>query len=333
MRQSLPQNLTRDDTLALKGVAILLMILHHVLIADFYDKPSTVLSTSLMYKLSLVGKFCVGIYTFVIGYGYAFAARHDAAYAFKHIINLLVRFWPLCIGFFILGLVNGFQLELSTVALNLFGLRMDYNCASWFVYFYIFSMISLPFLAKLIDRWGLKALLVVILLSGIICFFLHKNENAFYTAFVVCMKYCPVLAIGYFVAKTDWAFVKHQFSTLELLLIVLLMIAASGVAMMVMGFCTYTFITPVFALAFAMLLKHPVIGSVKPILIKLGKVSLYMWFIHAVFFSDMTRSIFQQSALWPDNPLLVYLLVASVSFLVACLLMRIERLVVQQCKH
>lgn len=317
--------LSRDDTQALKGVAILLMIMHHVLIADYYVSPPAVLSSTIAVRLMMLGKLCVGIYTFIIGYGYAFSSKHDWNYSFKHIMRLLAHFWPLFVVFMLLGLYNGFVPEPRKVGLGLFGLRADYNCASWFVYFYIFSMMALPGLARWIDRYHIKAVAAVMVFCAVAWLLLPlTGQGLVVDALKQCLLYCPVLASGYFVAKYDWSFIKHKFSTVELLALVLLSLAAGCLSRYVMGFCTYTIIAPVFILSTAELLNRLKLTRFKAVLIALGKASLYMWFIHAVFFSGMTRQAFQNTSWWPGNVVVIYVLVLTVSYLISFILLKFE---------
>lgn len=317
--------LSRDDTQALKGVAILLMIMHHVLIADYYISPPAVLSSMIAVRLMMLGKLCVGIYTFIIAYGYAFAAKHDWQYSFKHIVRLLTHYWPLLIVFILLGLYNGLKPEPRMLALGMFGFRMDYNCASWFVYFYIFSMLALPVLSRLIDRYRIKAVLGVMVFCAVAWLLLpFVGEDIFIDSFRQCLLYCPVLASGYFVAKQDWSFIKHKFSTVELLALVILSLAAGCLSRYILGFCTYTVIAPVFIISTATLLNRLGLSRCKAGLISLGKASLYMWFIHAMFFSTMTRPAFQNASWWPDNVVIIYVIVLIVSYLLAYALLHVE---------
>ncbi len=331
MRQQLPNSLSRDDTLSLKGFAILLMIMHHVLIGSFYDSPDPILSNEGIVRLSIVGKLCVGIYTFIIGYGYAFAVERNWSYSLRHIIRLLVRYWFLCIVFIFIGILNGFQPDWYVVLLNLFGLKCNYNLASWFVYFYIFSMLTLPIISRLLDKFPVTSLISIIVVSAVGCHFTPES-NVVTSMMKNCFMYSPVLFMGYFVAKYDWSFIKHKFSTVELVLITLLMLAACGVSRVFMGFCTYTFIAPIFAVSLVMLLNYPENRLLKRVLMNLGKASMYMWFIHAVFFSSKTRSIFQQSDFWPNNLFVLFLLVVIISYVLALLLLRLDAMIIRKNK-
>ena len=99
---------TKQHTAFIKGIAILLMILHHALIPEFYVSPAPILHNWWVIHLSIGGKFCVGIFTFIVGYGYACGHDRTISYSFKHIRRLLTRFWCLSLLVFIpVGVVFG----------------------------------------------------------------------------------------------------------------------------------------------------------------------------------------------------------------------------------
>lgn len=98
----------RQHTAFLKGIAILLMIWHHALIPEFYVSPEAILRNWGVIHLSMGGKFCVGIFTFIMGYGYACSSNHTFDNSIKHIWRLLRQFWLLSLFIFIpLGVVLG----------------------------------------------------------------------------------------------------------------------------------------------------------------------------------------------------------------------------------
>ena len=81
--------ISKDKTTILKGVAILFMILHHVFIKEFYIEQPEILSSSVAVRMQIAMKMCVGIYTFIIGYGFWFSK----SYVFGHIGKLLRQYW------------------------------------------------------------------------------------------------------------------------------------------------------------------------------------------------------------------------------------------------
>ena len=58
--------LSKSDTSALKGIAIMAMLLHHL----YYSIPIGVEPyTGILYLLGIIGKVCVPIFLFCSGYG------------------------------------------------------------------------------------------------------------------------------------------------------------------------------------------------------------------------------------------------------------------------
>ena len=85
--------ISRDKTTVLKGIAILFMILHHVLIKEFYvDQPEFLFSTTAI-RMQISMKMCVGIYTFIIGYGFWFCHSYSIGYILSHIGKLIRQYW------------------------------------------------------------------------------------------------------------------------------------------------------------------------------------------------------------------------------------------------
>lgn len=91
---------TRDYTQIIKGIAILFMMILHVGGSGAtYDVPvRTMDAYPVLGFLHPSFKLCVGIFTFMIGYGYAFAKKKDWRYSVKHVWALLKVFWLILLG-------------------------------------------------------------------------------------------------------------------------------------------------------------------------------------------------------------------------------------------
>lgn len=146
MKQPAYVTFDKQMTGIIKGVAILFMLLLHCY-QDNYD-------VSLDFSYSLTGysgffKLCVGMYVFMVGYGYAFSKTKDLRYGFQHIKKLLKSFWVIL---FVFTLPFCFREVLNddfkTLFYNLFGIDSHYNWYSWFVYFFIYAMLVMPFISR-----------------------------------------------------------------------------------------------------------------------------------------------------------------------------------------
>lgn len=62
MKSTIDYNITIEDTSAVKGIAIIAMLVHHL----FYQHPEYGM---IIYQLGLVGKICVALFLFLSGYG------------------------------------------------------------------------------------------------------------------------------------------------------------------------------------------------------------------------------------------------------------------------
>lgn len=82
-------------TAKIKGVAILIMLLHHFIVIPFSEFPIWVR------HIGAACKICVALYAVLSGYGYFFAREKTVRYGVKKIWGLLQIYW---ISFFTLFL-------------------------------------------------------------------------------------------------------------------------------------------------------------------------------------------------------------------------------------
>ena len=143
-------SLSKEQTGALKGIAILVMIYHHFFGAyrvEFFSIQSTDYVFSLCRPLAVYGKACVSMFAFVTGYGYYIKAekeKHNVARAgFKCLSSFFPFFVFMCILFYLLGCLFPYGMYLNAdrwndIALNLIGLKQaipDY----WYICIVILS--------------------------------------------------------------------------------------------------------------------------------------------------------------------------------------------------
>lgn len=85
----------KNMTAVIKGVAIVFMIVLHVFgghgwYESCYNLPMNDNESLLHFMGSL--QICVGIYVFMIGFGYAFSKKKDFHYSITHVKRLLAVF-------------------------------------------------------------------------------------------------------------------------------------------------------------------------------------------------------------------------------------------------
>lgn len=176
-----------DKSQILRGLAIIFMItLHNDTLPEF--------------------KICVPIFTFLVGYGYAFAKEKNLRHGLKRSWHLLSHFWLILLGLFLPVAIwkGGYEPTIGDVLLNMFGLESNLNWYSWYIYFYIFAMLAMIPASRLIQRFKLPALGALILLSLCLCFAIHLipdwRANVYLQAIHDCFLCSPVMFSGFYLA-------------------------------------------------------------------------------------------------------------------------------------
>lgn len=182
--------LTKEDTLQAKGIAILGMVMLH-LFCRLDNLPYTpwiwIGSTPLIYYLGLFGDLCVPIYCFCSGYAhYLLQEKHGSAYRtaiLQKLLRFLINYWIVVVLFSAIGLLsgNGSTMPGSIRAFlgNVFLYRISYNGAWWFVLTYVFLSVLSPAFIAVSNK--LHPLLTIFL-SGIIYFVAYLFRFSFQIA-------------------------------------------------------------------------------------------------------------------------------------------------------
>ena len=273
----------KDKTAIIKGIAIIFMIMLHCGVAD-------------------VLKLCVGIFTFMVGYGYAFARVKDWYYSMVHVRKLLVPFWTILFVFtFPVMYIQGNLGDGGMIVMNLFGINSDYNWYSWFVAFFIYAMIVMPLMSRVIDRKPLLGTALFIVIAFVLEAAVHSipgwSDNDWTQRLFDCLLCTPCMLLGYLFAHEGWYTkmqIPRQSSMLlvALAFVIIVFVLRSSVGAFA-GFNLDFFYAPLFILAVLIvfnLYEWPLLARV---LTAFGNVSVYMWFFHALFFTKLVRNVYE----------------------------------------
>lgn len=177
-----------DKSQILRGLAIIFMIALHN-------------NTTGLFKI------CVPIFTFLVGYGYAFAKEKDLLHGLKRIWHLLSHFWLILLGiFFPVAIICGdYHPTIGNVLSNMFGLESNLNWYSWYIYFYIYAMIVMIPLSWVIKRFKMPAILALVCCCYGLVFVIHKipnwSDNIWVQAIHDCILCSPVMFVGFYLAE------------------------------------------------------------------------------------------------------------------------------------
>lgn len=256
-------------------------------------------------------KICVPIFTFLVGYGYSFAKRKDWRHAVKRSWHLLSHFWLILLGIFLpVEIWNGYEPTLGNVLSNMFGLDSNLNWYSWYIYFYLYAMVAMIGCSRLIDRLGLKMMTGLIICCfvfiGIIHIIPQWTENIWLQAIHDCFLCTPTMLVGYYLASNNtvskisiphnWVF---AICCIAILLTVFLLRKIPYVSMLDF------ILVPIFVVALVALFNIIRVRILVGTLAALGKESMNMWFIHALFATTGTALTFAPLIKWIEPKILL----------------------------
>lgn len=297
---------TRNHTQILKGIALALMIIHHTSTPAYWSKEGSTLFDYFQLQVYAT-KMCVWIFAFLVGYGFFCSKNKTIKYSFKRILLLVIPFWVMLFGIFVPaayasgklftalgGTESGGVKILLSLVYNMFGLVESLNWYSWFVGFYCICILIMPFLCKVLDKykWGWLAAILgfYVLAAG-----LHTIPNwedipmvhIMFTSFTLI----PLIIVGYMCAMWNMqGKLPHWFEGKKRLPVALLTIAIVMALQILqiptVGFCVQAFYTPFLVFALVGIFNSFELKWFKKGLTKVGDLSMYMWFFHAIFFTE-----------------------------------------------
>lgn len=296
---------TRNHTQILKGIALVLMIIHHTCTPSYWENEGSHMYLLLQY-LQYATKMCVWIFAFLVGYGFFCSKNKTISYSFKRILLLVVPFWIMLFGMFIpaayasgelcnaLNSNGGGKTVCMQLIYNMFGLEETLNWYSWFVGFYCICILIMPFLCKVLDKYKYCWILAIIGFY-VIAVGLHVIPNWDSVPIVAIMftsfRLIPLIIVGYMCAMWNahgklprWFEGKKHIP--HALFTILVVIVLQSIGIPSAGFCLQAFYMPFLIFAVVGIFNSIELKWLSKGLIKVGDLSMYMWFFHAIFFTD-----------------------------------------------
>lgn len=312
----------RETTDILKGVALILMFVHHLFTFPrwYVDGISYPELSEFAVKMQTPTEICVGIFAFLTGYFYAFR-KPSFGYSLKKATDVWITYFVT----YILMLIPAVALSvynIENMRLESFGMNRYLMYFCWYVNFYIVSILLLPLYARLADKHFLWAYLAGIVLPVVLVNVVDKTviPQQDYLEIVDSLEWFPLIAVGFIFARYEIfekvfdAIFKNtvKYKVVRVLLYVSLLIFPFFANQILPQF---EFIYVVNAdILYAPLLIYGIVNLVNLIPFKklfiplqwIGKYSLLMWFIHCVFF-NVLKPYTQWFLYLPKHPVLVVL--------------------------
>lgn len=322
-------SISRDCSLTIKGIAVLLMVFHHCFgFPQWYvDVPSFMANAHLM-KLALTFKICVPIFAFLTGWTYYHHKDKTIKYSIKKITTFILDYWivvfPMSLFAF---LFCGYNYSIKTLGELLPVHSHPLMIFTWYVWFYMLMMLAFPlfYLIEKHTRTIWLHLFFVGLAVGCLMILFFAKIDEFHT---FCQWY-PCAIVGYYIAKFRifefcLLFIKNK-CTASLVSIVLL-----ASSLYIYSFdsylqngsclhaCTRYTTAPLFILGFILFRRMVLnINVLWSSLGYVGKHSMNIWFVHCIFFSSVSRDVVQNIARFGDEPIWIFCVVILFSLVVS----------------
>ena len=303
----------RELAIYMKGIAIILMVVHHA-----FANPDwhilTISYPALLPYARDIGRFggfaVVPMFVFLTGYTYYLHQDKSIKYSLKKISIFFVDFW--LVLFLMLGLAYGFadyRPNALQILQEMFSVTKNVMLFSWYILLYIEIMFFLPCLHRWVSKYSLPKVGLLLLVFYSLLLGLREGLQLAGLGETILMEmvdydflgYGHLAILGYFIAKYD------GFTKLNIYLgkdkyfypICLLAFLAYQYGAKYNVLCTSLWILGLYKLDLDY--SRPV----KKILLFLGRHSMNIWFFQCLFFAAATREFFQPLGFAPSIPPLV----------------------------
>lgn len=340
---------SKEMSTMMAGFAILLMMIHHLFKSSVWLDDGVDWHTSFGYIgeattkiLSVTGEICVQVFALTSGYALMMNPKAYGTWRkrFSRLFKFLLAYWVVNIFFLIIGFLNGDTLpDIKELANNLIGLETGPHKHwvnvpfAWYVCYYIEFILLSPILI-----WGFssdkKVLDCAMALSCIIIVYIcRKIPSA--AAYYLYPLMSTVL--GIIIAKYGTFNKLHRLVTGRLHSILLAIAIALTIIFRYempklnpLGGNNWQFFVDILLsfiaallILFSVELFHRIRSRrFKNAFLLLGGLSMYLWFLHGIFFTG--KNFLQAFIYSPKEPFLILILCLVVTLPVAWLLKRFQ---------
>lgn len=209
---------SRENTLALKGIAIIMMMFHHCFRVKSLFKGYKVsffpLNQEFVIQMSLTFKICVSFFVFITGYGLFLSLKklneknnwtkkEICQWTVDRLIKLLSGFWIITIFSYIFCQImdgrtgqiffkNGILYGITDMLLNFLGLSNlfktnTFNSAWWYMTIAVLFVIAIPVLVKLFNKYGYFTVIAAVIAIPRLLGWKYVNSSFISFLFPLCL--------------------------------------------------------------------------------------------------------------------------------------------------
>lgn len=331
------QIITKSKSKSIKFIAVCLMITYHLFafpartVDVSFNSLFEIGGQTIEFYISRAGGICVGMFTFLSGYGLYVSYNKNITYkgVLRRIYNFYKKYWLVFIIFILGGLIlEKYQFNFKQFILNFIGVEDSYNGEWWYVRLYIMLLLSYPLISIIINKYSYKFILII-------SFFINIGGYGITTlSSIFNIKYKLLELIALFLGG-QFLFVlgivigkyglfnklneKININKKKYKYIVIVLFAAIVCIgdIPVFGEIVKLIIVPIFIYSIANAIKE------ESYLSKVGEYSTNMWLTHSFF----CYYYFKQFTFVLKNPILILLQLIVVSILISIVLKKIEEII------
>lgn len=320
--------LTLKDTNILKGVALILLLIHHLFWrnTELYDDINLFSHYNLFQSFGVISKCCVALFVFLSGYGltckykeYEFKKKEKLLDFYSHrYLKLFFNYWLIFLLFIPVSVLslgpslsdtygNNFFLRLIMDLFGISGLLNYpfYNTTWWFLSCIIGLYLLYPFLLRLLKKGYFFMLLTGSLIMSIL--------PIDYPTKVVWL-YMPVFLCGII-------FEIESFPRFSCLGGAFLLVMLCGVRLVAYYGMLLDILIAVFIILIYAYIKIP--EGIENVLCYIGKRSMLIFLFHTFIFNIWFKEFIFSSR----NPLIIFLLLLSFTIVLSEIVILIKKLI------
>lgn len=320
MKENTLLRLSLQDSNAIKGIALIFLLIHHLFYAG--NMPVDTIMTrgghSIVQLVGIWCKVCVSLFVFLSGYGLAISSQHmrwDNIWQFykKRYLKLMVNYWFIYIlfvpfGVFAMGrtFLKVYHGSWVRPIYDFFGLHYaitqdyyGYNATWWFYSCIIILYFLFPYLYKFKRYWW--TIVTFALLSYLYGWIIPL--------FHACAIYIPSFVLGMYFADAQER--KIHVNVFHKTVILLIMLPTICLMRQHVHFTELWDAVISLTLVFAFIISD-IPSVIKRLLAFLGKHSFNIFLFHTFIYAYYFRSYIY----WTRNPILIFL-----TLLLSCLVL------------
>lgn len=339
------EKFTIEDTKIIKGLAIILMLTHHLW--AFPDRLNGTLNSyfnifgeSINIYIGNFSKICVSLFFFLGGYGIYICSKERGFTILSRIKKLFISYWKVFLIFIPIGFIFFNNQELFSTSMyprfnvfsikevftNFLGMSSSLNGEWWFFQSYIWIVICFPLFKKVFEKFStITNIFIVIIFSIFITNVFPAlgnvpelgilNNNFLYRTFLTPTIYVSSFLMGIVFSKDNLLVklskiindtIKLNFVYDILGIIIIIFLRQS-----VIGSCLDIIYVPIFIILILDTLKN--LKYIRKGLEFLGKQSTNMWLIHSFF--CYYYFFVSEIVICSKSPLLSLLILVAVSLI------------------